>query len=297
MKELKIRNFEIKPPKGSAFSYETPEHMPKLHQACLICGPRGSGKTTACVNLVERLPFDRIFCISPSMKSNKDLMCRLKIEEGDVYDDPDDTSCLAKIKASVEKERDDLEKYEADLKKYKALMKVIHSDSPLFRINDDELSQFYVNGEFRPPQHKYEGRKPCMALIIDDAQGSMLYSKPRAINQMTIYHRHLGQMEKGGALGLSLFFLVQSYKTTSGGITRAIRGNVTSMILFRNKNMKMLQEIADEIAGEVEPEKFFKIYERAMKDTHDFLFIDLHKKDSHPSAFRRNLDTFLVVDQ
>ena len=182
------------------------------------------------------------------------------------------------------------------MKKYKDLMKAIKSESPLFRLNEDDLSQFYVNGEFRPPQHKYNGRKPCMCLILDDAQGSMLYSKPRAINQMTIYHRHLAQLEKGGALGISLFFLVQSYKTQSGGITRAIRGNVTSMILFRNKNVKMLQEIADEIAGEIEPSKFFQVYEKAMKDKHDFLFIDLHKKDSHPSAFRRNLDTFLVVE-
>lgn len=296
MKELKVRDCEIKAPSGSAFSYDTPEHMPKLHQACLICGPRGSGKTTACVNLVEKLPFDRIFVISPSMKSNKDLMSRLKINDEDVYDNPDDVSCLTKIKESVEKERDDLEKYEADMKKYKDLMKAIKSESPLFRLNEDDLSQFYVNGEFRPPQHKYNGRKPCMCLILDDAQGSMLYSKPRAINQMTIYHRHLAQLEKGGALGISLFFLVQSYKTQSGGITRAIRGNVTSMILFRNKNVKMLQEIADEIAGEIEPSKFFQVYEKAMKDKHDFLFIDLHKKDSHPSAFRRNLDTFLVVE-
>eukprot|EP00966_Prymnesium_polylepis_P027271 630847-Prymnesium_polylepis.1 len=42
--------------------------------ACLVVAARGGGKTTATVNLVERLPFDRIFVISPSMKSNKEMM-------------------------------------------------------------------------------------------------------------------------------------------------------------------------------------------------------------------------------
>ena len=41
------------------------------------------------------------------------------------------------------------------------------------------------------------------------------------------------------------------------------------MILFSNKNQKMLQEIAEELAGEVAPETFFKVYERAMQTKHD----------------------------
>ena len=56
----------------------------------------------------------------------------------------------------------------------------------------------------------------------------------------------------------------------------------------------MLQEIAEELAGEVAPSVFFTVYNQAMRDKHDFLFVDLHKKTHHPSAFRRNLDTFLI---
>jgi hypothetical protein len=126
--------------------------------------------------------------------------------------------------------------------------------------------------------------------------GSMLYSKPRKLNQLTIYHRHLGQLKEGGALGLSLFFLVQSYKAQAGGISRTIRGNVPSMILFANKNQKMLDEIAEELAGEVSPEVFHKVFKQAIQDKHDFLFVDLHRKPNHPSAFRRNLDTFLIPE-
>lgn len=135
-----------------------------------------------------------------------------------------------------------------------------------------------------------------MCLIVDDAMGSQLYSKPRKMNQFTIYHRHLGQLDKGGALGCSIFWLVQSYKSTAGGISKTIRSNCTSLILFSNKNQKMLDEVAEELAGEIAPEQFHKVYAQAMQDKHDFLLVDLHRKPSHPSAFRRNLDTFIVPE-
>jgi hypothetical protein len=297
MREEHIQgDLQIKPPSGSAFGCETPPAMPKLHQACLVVGPRGSGKSTATVNLIERLPFDRIFVISPSMKSNKELMDRLKIEPEDVFEDPDDLTCLEAIKAAIEAERDDLERYREELKRYRKLMKTIHSESSLFRLSDDDLADFFQDGDFQPPKHRWGGRKVCMCLILDDVQGSMLYSKPRKINQLTIYHRHLGQLKEGGALGLSLFFLVQSYKAQAGGISRTIRGNVTSMILFANKNQKMLDEIAEELAGEVSPEVFHKVFKQAIQDKHDFLFVDLHRKPTHASAFRRNFQTFLIPE-
>ena len=296
MREQHIPNLSIKPPSGSAFGCDTPPMMPKLHQACLVVGPRGSGKSTATVNLVERLPFDRIFVISPSMKSNKELMDRLKIDPQDVYEDPDDLTCLDSIKAAIEAERDDLERYKEEMRRYRKLMKAIHSQSPLFWLSDDDLADFYKDGDFQAPEHKWGGRRPCMCLILDDVMGSMLYSKPRKLNQFTIYHRHLGQLKDGGALGCSLFFLVQSYKAVAGGISRTIRGNVTSMILFGNKNQKMLDEVAEELAGEIAPEVFFKVFKQAIQDKHDFLFVDLHRKPNHPSAFRRNLDTFLIPE-
>jgi hypothetical protein len=237
MREQHIPNMQINPPSGSAFGCESPPNMPKLHQACLIVGARGMGKTTACVNICERLPFDRIFVISPSMKSNKELMDRLKIRPEDIFEDPDDILVLDKVKAAIEEERALLEKYQEDLRKYKKLMKTIHSNSPL-SIRDEDLSLFWADGDFAPPKHWWNGKKCCCALIIDDAQGSLLYQRPRKINKLTIYHRHIGQLKEGGALGCSIFFLVQSYKAQAGGITRAIRGNVTSMILFSNKKIK-----------------------------------------------------------
>ena len=294
MKRVKVRGLEIKPPSGSAFTYETASMLPRLHQACLIVGPRGAGKTTACVNLVERLPFDRIFVVSPSMKSNKELMTRLKLHDEDVYEDPDDVTVLDHVKAAIDKERDDLESFQDGTRRYRKLMKRIYSSSAL---PDDDLTEFYRHGDFKAPKHRWNGRRPCMALILDDCMGSRLFTQGvRKLNQFTIGHRHLGQLKQGGALGCSLFILCQSYKAQAGGISKCIRNNVTSLILFSSKNQKQLDEVADECAGEVSPDVFMEVYEECVTNEHDFMFIDLHKKSNHPSMFRRNLSEFVIPE-
>ena len=52
--------------------------------------------------------------------------------------------------------------------------------------------------------------------------------------------------------------------------------------------MKELEEIAEECAGEVSKETFMKAYDYAIQEPFDLLFIDLHRKENHPSMFRRN---------
>lgn len=289
------KNLEIRCGKGGAFAYENrgDQNLPRAHQCCLVIGPRGAGKTTAVVNLMERMPFDRIFAISPTAKSNKELLARLKIEEEDVFPYPNDTSCLDKVVSEIEKEREDYERYWEEMRRYRKLMNAIKSESPLFNLDNDALMDFYKDGDFQKPEHKWGGQKPCMALLIDDAIGSGIYTKGiKKLNSMVILHRHQGQLKEGGALGISMFFLQQSYKTQAGGISKCIRNNATSLIVFSNKNEKQLEEISEECAGEVSPETFRKVYETAIQDKHDFLFVDLHPRPNH-SMFRRNLSEFI----
>lgn len=295
MKEVKVRGLDIKVPNGSPFAYETPEALPKAHQNCLIVAPRGQGKTTFCVNLMERMPYDRIICVSPSIKSNSELLSRLKIDPEDIYENPDDIEVVDRIKETIEKERDDLEEYIEKKKKYKELMKLLSKDD-MFRIPDDLLMLFYENGSFEPPTHRWGGKKPCIAVLFDDCLGSQIFTKGiRKLNALTIYHRHTGQLKGGGAIGCSLYFLLQSFKCSSGGISKCIRGNTTSLAIGRTKSDKELDEIAEECGGEVAKEDFLKIHNQATKNSKfDFLFCDFNKKENHPSMFRKNLDTFIV---
>jgi hypothetical protein len=297
MKQVKVKGLDIKVPDGSPFTYTTDPMLPKAHQNLLVVAPRGQGKTTFCINLLERMPYDRIFVVSPSIKSNMALMSRLKLDPEDIFENPDDISCLDTIKAEIEKERDDLEEYLEKKKLYKQLMKMLSRDD-MFSIPDELLLMFYRQGDFKPPTHKYNGRKPCMAILFDDCLGSGIFTKGiRKLNALTIYHRHLGQLQEGGALGCSLYFLVQSYKAQAGGISKCIRGNTTALAIGRTKSDKELDDIAEECGAEVSKETFLKVHQEATKDSKfDFLFIDFHKKDNHPSCFRKNLDIFIIPE-
>ena len=73
-----------------------------------------------------------------------------------------------------------------------------------------------------------------------------------------------------------------------------MRNNLTLMLLFKTKSEKELEEIAEEVSGEVNEKTFYEVYNRAMQQPFDFLLIDLHKKNNHPSSFRRNLNEFII---
>ena len=125
--------------------------------------------------------------------------------------------------------------------------KVNAFDNPVYRIPDEVLLMFYQNGQFQKPQHKRGGRRPHMAVLFDDVMGSLLFTKGiRKLNKLTIFDRHLGQLKKGGALGCSLYCLVQSYTSQAGGISKWIRDQATTIVLFKTKNDKELQEIQEE---------------------------------------------------
>eukprot|EP00965_Chrysotila_dentata_P005173 169698-Pleurochrysis_carterae.AAC.1 len=88
------------------------------------------------------------------------MMDLLKVNEEDVFEDPDDISALDKVKAAIEAERDDLERYWEELRRYKALMAPIHSKDHLWYIPDEALGEFFSNGDFFSPKHKWGGKPP-----------------------------------------------------------------------------------------------------------------------------------------
>ena len=69
----RISNLKIDVGKKSAFEYKTDTDLPKMHKNNLVICKRGSGKTVAMVNLVEKMKYDRIFIVSYTMNSNKEI--------------------------------------------------------------------------------------------------------------------------------------------------------------------------------------------------------------------------------
>ena len=298
MKTVDVKNLQIVPPKNESGSYETTPDMPKMHQVCVIVGKRAAGKSVAAVNLIEKLGFDYSIVVSPTMASNKELFKRLKIEHS--FEDPDDLTAIDKIKEIVLNEAKDYERYKYEMKEYNSLMRDIKDGKYL---DDNMLLKYFENNtnginDFVKPKHRWNGRKPRIAVLFDDMLGSMIYSKPRKINALATYSRHLGGLEEGGSIGVSLFFLIQSFKCQTGGLNKVIRNQATSMIIFKTKDDQELIDIASSCGGEISREQFINVYDEAIGDGsgHPFLFIDLHKKPEQPSMFRRRFDQYLLVN-
>lgn len=297
----KVPGLEIVPPKATAGQCETEPNQIKLPGVFIFCGKRQSGKTVACVALCEKLPFDRIFWVGNTLRSNQELIKRLKIREEDMYEDTDDIGVTDRIRQATEDMATELEKYEEDLKRYKAMMKLIHSKNSLFQIPEDDLEDFFKSGEFTPPKPPWWGsHKPCVAAVYDDALGSMIYSKPRKLNALTTFSRHVGSFKDGRpAIGLNLFFLVQTLKAQVGGLTKVIRNQASAYCIFRTMNKRELEDLAEAVSGEISEEVFHRVYNAAIygpnSNRHSFLWIDLNKKQNHPSMFRGpDFGTFLV---
>ena len=290
MKTAKVKNLHIIPPKSESGSYQTDTFLPKMHQVCIAVGKRASGKSTAIVNLIERLKYDYCIAVSPTMNSNKELMERLKIEH--TFEDIDDINVIDKIKDIVKGEAEDLERYKEELKTYNKIIKDLKDGK---RLDDDILLQYFGDDNyFQKPEHRWNGEKPRIAVIFDDMLGSGIYSKPRKLNGLSTYSRHVGQLKEGGAIGVSLFFMIQSFKCQTGGLNKVIRNQCTSMCLFKTKDKQEMKDVAESVSGEINEELFTKVYDTAIIEPYDFLFIDLHKKKEHPSMFRRKLDEFII---
>ena len=289
---VKVPNMEIQPPKASSGDFDTPPMCIRGHCVVLSVGKRRSGKSTACTDLIRKMRYDYVIAVSGTMQSNKELMSRLNIQH---QFDPEDPLVVDKIKEIVEGEAAELEAYKAKLKRYKEGLAHVRSDKPLFQIPEVDLLQFHEG----PPQHPWGGRKPKIAVLFDDCLGSAVYAKPRKLNGLATHSRHVGQLQEGGAIGVSLFLLVQSFKCQSAGLNKCVRNQCTAMMVFKTKDMAELDDIASSCAGEVDRETFDRVYEQAIGDGegHPFLFVDFAKKLEHPSMFRRRLNEFLVVQK
>ena len=296
---MRSKNLKIELPKGERYKYETAEMMPNLCTQLLCCGAKGSGKTISIVNLVKKLEFDRIFLISPTAKSNHSILSMINIDEDDMYEDTEDLTIIDDIISRVEEEGREYDEYHEKMKEYNEFIKNSNNND-YHLIDDDTIDKFMDdNNNFLKPEHYLNGRRPKVALILDDILGSFLMSKGiRKVNNLAIKHRHISPVksEGGGAIGISTFFLTQTFRCQTGGISKPIRSNCNSLIIFKTKNENEFNDLRDEVAGEIGKELFTKIYEIATDEPHSFLFIDFNPKPHFPSRYRKNLDTFLIAE-
>jgi len=292
-------NYNIKIPKSSAFTIKTEPDFIQLHGVILAVAKRGVGKTTAFSNLLrlmkENNTLDRLILVSPTYHNNTHYFEGLGLdEENDVIEPDKYTPEL--LMAILEEEGELYDEYYEKMKKWKQLQRALKSNIPIDEIDPYLLLEFGDDiNNFEKPYHKYNGKKPVITILFDDCQGSDLFKPTSKLSNMVIKHRHLGKT-KDRALGCTLLFACQNYTSNSMGLPKSVRGNLTHMLVFKNKNQKELDLIAEECSGEISTEQFTNLYEKAIQTPHDFLFIDFAKKKEHPSMFRRNFNEWLIPE-
>eukprot|EP00976_Prorocentrum_cordatum_P101210 1192530-Prorocentrum_minimum.AAC.2 len=270
-----------------------------MHSVILAVAKRGVGKTTAFSNLLrlmkESEALDRLILVSPTYHNNKHYFEGLPLDEEDIIEPTKDTPELLMEILNLEGELYD-DEYHERMKRWRELRRLIKGNTPIDNIDPFLLLEFGNDpNNFEKPYHRYNGKKPVITIFFDDCQGSDLFKASGKLSNMVIKHRHLGKTNDG-ALGCTLLFATQSYTSNSMGLPKSIRTNLTQMLVFKNKNINELKAISQECAGEVDEEQFFKLYEKAIIESHDFLFIDFAKKTNHPSMFRRNFNEWLIPD-
>jgi hypothetical protein len=249
---------------------------------------------------------DRLILVSPTYHNNKHyfeglpLSIEEDLENGKFNDviEPDKYTA-DRIIEIMDEEGQEYDAYHDRVKKYKKLMRLIKSKRVLIEnIDPDLLLEF--GDDLEPPRARYEcyknGKRPHIVVMLDDVQGNPLLRPSSSLSSLVIKHRHQGKTHDG-AIGVTLLFATQTYTSNAAGLLPAIRNNTTHLMVFRTKNERELDMIAEECAGEVPVETFKKVHAFATKDNpHGFLFVDLAKKEEHPSMFRKSFDEFILVD-
>jgi hypothetical protein len=295
-----MENYKITLPTGGPEYAETADGWFEIPFIVLGIAKRFGGKTaslTSFLRIMKKMDrLDRVLVITGTYTNNKHYYVGLDVnEDTDVFEPTIDT-CSQLIEV-LDEEAMAFDEYHLQLERWNELQKEIKSKKHVNDI-DEELILSFENME--KPTYKYmrkgKAYRPVITAIFDDCMGTELFStnKRNMLSTMVMKHRHLGETEFGkGSIGLNLIFAVQAYTSNSLGVPKSIRTNVTILTCFRNKNLKELQTIAEELAGEVSPEVFLRLHQEATSIPYGFLVVDLNKKKTSLSAFRQNWNKYL----
>jgi hypothetical protein len=281
---------------GGADPVNTPDDWFKMHFVMLTVAKRMSGKTCSMsqfLHIMHRMKkIDRVIIVSPTYQNNKHYFKGLPLDEkNDVLEPTLDSAAI--VMAKIEEEAAEYTEYHRRMRQWLELQKQLRSNIPVEGIEEELMLEF--GDSLEKPVHKYGGRKPVVITFFDDCQNTPAFSTRSKLCYMTIKHRHLGQTSDG-SIGCSLMFACQNYTCVSGGIPKTVRGNTTLLCVFKNKNMKELDVIAEECSGEVDVDTFMKVHTVATEGDYNFLCVDLNKKGTHKSMFRKCWNKWILTN-
>lgn len=291
MKKQTSKIVDIKLPAKQAFSIPTDIDFVKLN--CLMCinGRRGSGKTLALCNFLrvcrEKNYFDKIYCVTPSYNSNRELLDIAMIEEEDVFEPSVDV--LQDIIQLCELEKKEYEQFLIAKARYKKFKRDMRTHR---QILDEDLLEYEMLGLFEmegPPKWKYpKEQMPRCAIMLDDCLNTPIMAcRSAGLTNLAIRHRHVLDGN-----GISLFMLVQSY-CAHGGVPRVIRENCTHLLLFKINDEKQIEKIKQECDLPITDDEFQSLLTECHNEDHQFLMIDFAPK-CPAKMFRKGWNEYLI---
>lgn len=271
-----LKNGEIKVKNNYKFS--SPENLPKQFFLCGIIGSRGTGKTTAMINIYNyyKSLIDNVFLICPNYQNELKLQETFKTDNKHVYVYTTPTNeTLNEIRSVIENEIEKYEHYIEEMKLYNKFMKAKYIE-----LLDDEslimIQEKILLGEFPPKcQYKYY---PTSLLILDDCIESEIYKQRSPLRNFTIRHRHLFT---------NIIFIAQHYFS----LPRILRVNCSWYILFGTRDEKLLKNIFSEVSNKFNSfDEFKDIFNYCTEEGNTFMYIDT---DTKKDNIRRNFDTVI----
>ena len=170
-KKVNIINTEL--PKKGAFIINTEHNFPKLHTLMVVSGKRGGGKSVAVSKFIKECKkkhyYDRVYLISPTYNSNKQIWDICDIKEDDVFEP--ELGIIKVIKEKIEEEKLEWDTFLEEKKLYQKFKKEL-KDKPIEFIDDENLIKYLELGfldKKEPPEWKYEVEQPPrIGVIFDD---------------------------------------------------------------------------------------------------------------------------------
>ena len=289
--------------KGGPDYAKTYENFFKIPFVMLSVAKRFSGKTCSLTQFLHILhkmgKLDRLILISPTFENNRHYFKGLPLDEvNDIIQPTLDASDI--VMRKLEEEATEYDDYKESLQKWNQLQYELKNNKKhIEEIDNDLLLHFFgenFNTTYQKPIPKYShNNKPIVVAMFDDCQNTPAFSPKSSISYLTIKSRHIGQTKTDGSIGCNLIYAVQNYTSNSFGLPKSVRGNINILCVFKNKNQKELNIIADECCGEISIVNFLRLHNEATsKSDFGFLTIDFNKKSNHPSMFRKCWNKWLM---
>jgi hypothetical protein len=254
------------------------EVLPQHEFTMALIAPKGSGKTTLIVRLLELYKgyFHNVFIFSPTIKSDGDKFHYLKKIELK-SENKELRQWIEKVNNKEDEDGVVVGKRKIPLIHDENLHKFdpyITDDEVFEEYNPDDLDEILKEQrrmiEFLEKHNKPIGLANRVLFIFDDLVGSNLFGNQRQnlFKLFNVRHRHFGA---------SMIMVTQAYKE----IPPTIRTQYSTILLFQISNQRELRKVYEEFPDNKNEKEWMAAYNYATAEPFGFLFVNTQKPVGH----------------